>query len=158
MKELNDKQLYEQLKAVGSTIETSDQHKLESPFIDSIVGTLEYFGVNERALHISNIVLRQDKIKIYDFLGVILRGGLNDSEDEVSNKNMHNGARKIIQVYIEQKNLGGFGWWLRGHDFDIEEPHRCEDCIKSYNNWHNESPQQRHKRAEDLKQAGWTIL
>ena len=158
MKELNDKQLYEQLKAVGSTIETSDQHKLESPFIDSIVGTLEYFGVNDRVLQISNIVLRQDKIKIFDFLGVILRGGMNDSVDEVSNKNLHDGIRKIIQVYIEQKNVGGFGWWLRGHDFDHEEPHRCVDCIRSYDEWSKETPEQRHKQAEDLKKGGWTIL
>ncbi len=158
MKELNTKQLYEQLKLVGSTIETSEQHKLESPFIDSIVGTLEYFGVNQRVLDISNTVLRQDKIKIYDFLGVILRGGLNDQVDEVSNKNLAKGARKISEVYIEQKNLGGFGWWLRGHDFDIEEPHRCEDCIRSYNEWHSQSPHERQQEQDDLKKQGWTIL
>ncbi len=158
MKELNDQQLYAQLKLVGSTVETSEKHKLESPFIDSIVGTLDYFGVSEHTLRVCNTILRQDKIKIYDFLGIVLRGGINHYEDQVSNANLHDGIRKIIQVYILQKNVGGFGWWLRGHDFDVEEASHCDDCIKSYNEWHNQSPQQRRKEYDDLKKQGWTIL
>jgi len=158
MKELNDKQLYDQLKLVGDTVESSDRHKLESPFIDSIVGTLEYYGVDDRHLNTCNVILRQDKLKIYDFLGVVFRGGINLFDSEVSNKNLHEGIRKLIEVYILQKDVGGFGWWLRGHDLDVEKPSHCDDCIKSYNEWHNQTPKQRHKEQEDLKKQGWTIL
>ncbi|NIS94627.1 MAG: hypothetical protein GTN97_01660, partial [Nitrosopumilaceae archaeon] len=46
----NDKELYEELKRVGHTIEQEDRHTLESPFIDSIVGTLDYYGVSRKHL------------------------------------------------------------------------------------------------------------
>ena len=158
MKELNDNQLYQQLQEVGDTVEASERHTLESPFIESIVGTLEYFGVDSIHLRTCNSILRYDKLKIYDFLGVVFRGGINLSDSEVSNKNLHEAVRTLIEIYILQKNVGGFGWWLRGHDLDVEKPHHCDDCIKSYNEWHNQSPEQRRKEHDDLKKQGWTIL
>ena len=158
MKELNDNQLYQQLKAVGNTVEPSERHTLESPFIESIVGTLEYYGVDDRHLNICNSILRKDKLKIYDFLGIIFRGGINSVDDQVSNRNLHEGIRTLIKVYILQKDVGGFGWWLRGHDLDVEKPSHCDDCIKSYNEWHNQTPHQRKKEQDDLKKAGWTII
>lgn len=158
MKELNDLQLYEQLKEVGSTVEPSERHTLESPFIESIVGTLEYFGVDDVHLRTCNSILRHDKLKIYDFLGVVFRGGINLYDSEVSNRNLHEAVKTLIEIYILQKNVGGFGWWLRGHDLDIEKPSHCDDCIRSYNEWHNQTPQQRQKEHDDLKKQGWTIL
>ena len=44
----------------------------------------------------------------------------------------------MAKLYIAQKNLGGFAWWLRGHDLDVETPARCQDCIESYKNWKEE--------------------
>ncbi len=151
MEELNDKQLYEQLKTVGHAVEKDERHSLESPFIDSIVGTLDYFGVGRKHLVITNTILREDRIKIYDYLGLCLNGSLDLPEDPISNRNLRETIRKLAKLYIEQKHVGGFGWWLRGHDLDIEQPCRCEDCIKSYDNWHNETPKQRAKAQQDLK-------
>jgi len=151
MEKLNDKELYEELKRVGSTIETSERHTLESPFIDSIVGTLDFFGVGQAHLALTNTVLRQDKIKIYDFLGLALCGRLNIVDDPISNRNFVESIRTLSDLYIKQSHVGGFGWWLRGHDLDIEKPSHCEDCIKSYNEWHNQTPQERAKEQEELK-------
>lgn len=147
----SDEELYDELKRVGQTIETSERHTLESPFIDSIVGTLDYYGVSQAHLQMTYTVLHQDKIKIYDYLGLGLRGNLNSVEDQVSNRNFQEAIRTLAKLYIKQKHVGGFGWWLRGHDLDIEEPSHCEDCIKSYDEWHNQSPQERRKEQEDLK-------
>ena len=146
-----DKGLYDQLVKVGSAIEQSDKHTLESPFIDSIVGTLQYYGVGQTHLNISYTVLRQDKLKIYDFIGLAMSDRLNLADDPVSSKNMVDIATKLAKLYIAQKHVGGFGWWLRGHDLDIEEPNHCKDCIKSYDEWHNETPKQRRQYQEDMK-------
>ena len=149
---INNKQLYEQLKEVGNAIEKSEEHTLESPFIDSIVATLEYFGVNETHLDVANTVLRQDKMKIYDFLGLALSGRFTIVDDPVANKVFVRVIEKLVKLYIKQRHVGGFGWWLRGHDLELEEPQRCDDCIKSYEDWHNESPQDRRKNQERMQE------
>lgn len=147
----NDKELYDELKKVGQTIEQSERHTLESPFIDSIVATLDYYGVGQAHLQATNTILRQDKMKIYDFLGLALRGNLNTDEDQVSNRNFNEAVRTLTKLYIKQGHVGGFAWWLRGHDLDIEKPSHCDDCIKSYDDWHNQTPQQRRKEQEDRR-------
>jgi len=42
---------------------------------------------------------------------------------------------------------------------DIEEPSRCEDCIKSYNDWHNQTPEERLKEQQKREKLfGGNIL
>jgi len=42
---------------------------------------------------------------------------------------------------------------------DIEEPSRCEDCIKSYNDWHNQTPEERLKEQQEREKLfGGNIL
>ena len=147
----NDKELYDELKRVGQTIEKEERHTLESPFIDSIVGTLDFFGVGKAHLQMTYTVLHQDKMKIYDYLGLALRGNLNTDDDPISNRNFNEAIRTLTELYIKQKHVGGFGWWLRGHDLDVEKPSHCDDCIKSYNEWHNQSPKQRRDEQEERK-------
>lgn len=131
--------LYEELKTVGSEIENLESiNKLESPFIDSIVATLDYFNVSVDHLKLTKYYLTVERMKIVDFLGMSFKGDFNLENDEAGNFNFHQIITKMVQIYIHQKDVGGFAWWLRGHDLDIEKPHRCKDCIESYKTWHEE--------------------
>jgi hypothetical protein len=131
--------LYEELKTVGSEIENLESiNKLESPFIDSIVATLDYFNVSPKHLKLTKYYLSVERMKIVDFLGMAYTNRFNLENDEAGNFNFHQIIEKMVQIYIHQKDVGGFAWWLRGHDLDIEKPHRCEDCIESYKSWHAE--------------------
>lgn len=130
--------LYEELKLVGSEIESGSINKLESPFIDTIVATLDYFNVSKTHKNHAKYVLSKERMKVVDYLGLALSGRLDIPNDESSNFNLKQIIITMSKLYILQKNVGGFAWWLRGHDLDIEEPSKCEDCIESYSNWHEE--------------------
>jgi len=41
-----ENEVYLELKEIGSIVETELTNKLESPFIDTIVATLDYFGTS----------------------------------------------------------------------------------------------------------------
>jgi len=135
-----EKTIYEELKLVGSEIETETCNQLESPFIDTVIATLDFFNVNERQMKISQILLGQDKIKVYDYLcmGICGRLDLMGNENNTDNGIFRKAIMTFAKLYLLQKDVGGFAWWLRGHDLDIEEPSRCEDCIQSYANWKQE--------------------
>jgi hypothetical protein len=131
--------LYEELKKVGSQVEGLESiNKLESPFIDSIVATLDYFNVGNTHLKLTNQVLSQERMKIVDYLGMSFSGRYDLKENEAENFNFHQIITKMVKLYILQKDVGGFAWWLRGHDLDIEKPSYCKDCITSYEEWHAE--------------------
>ena len=133
-----DQELYDELKKVGSQIELDSINKLESPFIDSIVATLEYFNVTKSHLKLTSYLLKVERLKIVDYLGMAFSDRYNLKNHEAGNFNFKEIIRTMIKLYIAQKNVGGFAWWLRGHDLDIEKPSYCKDCIESYANWHKE--------------------
>ena len=131
-----ENQTYEELKTVGSKVENLESiNKLESPFIDSIVATLDYFNVEPKHLKLTKYVLSVERMKIVDYLGMAFTGRFDLPNDEAGNFNFHQIISKMVTLYIEQKNVGGFAWWLKGHDLDIEKPSYCKNCIDSYANW-----------------------
>lgn len=117
----------------GKTIEKGVTHALEPPFVDAILGTLEYFGAGGDDYAMAAFDLKVAKYKIYDWLAMCCRGRLG--EDSPLNAVI---IPKLAKLYLAQKNVGGFAWWLCGHDLECEEPSHCEDCINSYNNRRNE--------------------
>ena len=134
-----DNQLYQELKQVGSDIEKHESiNKLESPFIDSLVATLDYFNVSPKHLKLTNYLLKVERMKIVDYLGMAFTDRFNLKNDEAGNFNFKQIISTMVKLYVLQKNVGGFAWWLRGHDLDIEKPSYCKDCIESYATWHEE--------------------
>lgn len=133
-----DEQLHSTLLEVGRELETRVSHELELPFVESIMATLDYFGANQAQMSLIKFDLLRAQYKIFDFLGMAYTGRLNDPSDSIASQQVHNAIEKMVKLYILQKHVGGFAWFLRGHDLDIEEPSRCEDCIKSYDEWRAE--------------------
>ncbi len=108
-----------------------------NPMIEAIIKTLEYYGASENQIH----QLRHDfyiaRYRIFDALGMYYTGAL------WAKGRLFDCIEKMVKLYVLQKNVGGFCWWLRGHDLDVEEPRYCKDCIKSYENWTKEIPKGR---------------
>ena len=127
-----DRKLWNELIKVGRELEKDLCHELPLPFVKSIIGTLEYYGASKDQIQQCYIDLVQAKYKIWDWLGMIYTGAL--WAEGITFTCIEN----MVKLYIEQKDVGGFGWWLRGHDLDCEEPKRCTDCIQSYKNWKEE--------------------
>ncbi len=140
-----DDKKHGRLLEVGRKIEKGVTHKLEPPFIDSILGTLEFFGASDAEMKQFIFDLKVAKYKIWDFLGMSY-----DSE-YIQSKPVFIGFDKLVDLYTKMKDVGGFAWFLRGHDLDIEEPKKCADCIKSYQDWKKESPEDAAKREKEMK-------
>lgn len=133
-----NKELHSKLLSCGKSLERSQCHTLEKPFVETIVATLDFFGCTRSQLGLVVFDLVQAKYKIFDWLGMAYTGRIEDPNNEIATKQAHDVIEKMIKLYIEQKHVGGFAWWLRGHDLEVEEPSRCEDCIKSYDEWRSE--------------------
>jgi len=133
------------LLEVGRKIEKGVTHKLEPPFIDTILGTLEFFGADDKDIGQAVFDLKAAKYKIWDWLGFSYDSKYNQD------KPIFVGLDKLVDLYIKMENVGGFAWFLRGHDLQVEEPHKCKDCIKSYEDWKNESPEDAAKREKEMK-------
>jgi len=146
-----DKKLHSKLLVCGRSIEKSTCHKLEKPFVETILGTLSYYGCTKNQLGLVAFDLSTAKYKIWDWLGMAYTGRIDDPNDEIASKQAHTTIEKLIKLYIYQKHVGGFAWWLRGHDLDVEEPSRCVDCIKSYDHWHNQTEAERQKDLDDMQ-------
>lgn len=144
-----DQELHSKLLIVGRKLEKTTAHKLEDSFIETILNTLEYYGASKAQLSLAGFDLFNAKYKIFDWLGMAYSGRIQDQNDSIATKSAHNCIEKMVKIYIYQSHVGGFAWWLRGHDLDVEDPMRCEDCIKSYEYWHNQTPQQRQQEQED---------
>jgi len=145
-----DQKLHSALLEVGRKVEKSQTHSLESPFINAVLGTLEYFGASNEQLTLVKFDLCVAKYKIYDWLGMAYTGRYQIEKDPLASQTFFETIEKLVKLYVLMKNVGGFGWFLRGHDLDVEEPARCEDCIKSYNEWHNKTPEQRQKEQDEM--------
>lgn len=146
-----DHDLHSKLLEVGRKLEKHTTHSLENPFVETILSTLEYFGASQAQLSLVAFDLIKAKYKIWDWLGMAYSGRIEDPNNSSSTTSAHNCIEKMVKLYIFQNHVGGFAWWLRGHDLDIEEPSRCEDCIKSYDQWHNRTPQEIKQEQEDMK-------
>ena len=146
-----DKELHSKLLTCGRSIEKNTTHSLEKPFVETIYETLSYFGCTKGQLGLVAFDLSTAKYKIFDWLGMAYTGRIDDPNDESASISAHNIIEKMIKLYILQSHVGGFAWWLRGHDLDVEEPSRCEDCIKSYNEWHNQTDEERLHEQEELE-------
>jgi len=128
---------------VGKKLEKKTTHQLEQPFVESILQTLQFFGADQAANHQFVIDLRIAKYKIWDFLG------MNYDSEYMQSKPVFQGLDKLVDLYIRMENVGGWAWFLRGHDLEVEEPKKCEDCIKSYDEWHNQTPEERMAEQEE---------
>ncbi len=127
-----NEELHAKLLEVGKVLEVGVTHTLEEPFIKTIAGTLDFFGATREQVGLATFDLGKAKYKIWDALGMWYTGRLNaDGELLLC-------LEKLIKLYIFQNHVGGWAWWLRGHDLEIEEPGRCEDCIESYETWQEE--------------------
>ena len=129
-----DTELWEDVVKTGKKLERGITHKLSNPFIDTIISTLEYYGATSSQLEQVQVDLLIAKYKIWDWLGMCLSGRLDTRPGD----SVYKCIKKMCQLYVIQNNVGGWAWWLRGHDLDIEFPSRCEDCIKSYQCWLDE--------------------
>jgi len=137
---------HEKLLAVGRKIEKKLTHQLEPPFCESIMQTLEFFGADDKDLGQIKLDLYFAKFKIWDAMGMWY------SSEYFQSKPIYRGIDKLVDLYIKMENVGGFAWFLRGHDLDVQEPEKCADCIKSYNDWHNETPEQRAKNQKEMEE------
>lgn len=125
--------MHEELIKVGKEIEpgTPDDptNKMPIPMTTAIVETLRFFGLDDSGCQLAYWDLQKAKYRIWDWLGMAYTGRLDAKGVTFE------GIEKLVKLYILQKDVGGFCWFLRGHDLDVEEPHRCEDCIESYKDW-----------------------
>lgn len=143
--QIYDSHLHYTLLEIGRKLEKKTTHQLEEPFIETIVQTLEYYGASDNQLKQISFDLNFAKYKIFDWLGMCYTGRL----DAEKNSSVFQCIEKMVKLYVLQKHVGGFAWFLRGHDLDVQDVERCKDCIKSYDNWHNETPEQRQKNQEE---------
>ena len=136
-----DRKLWNELIKVGKELEkgvkledgTIDPvHTMPKPMINVIVETLRYYGLDDSHCELAYFDLLTAKYRIWDWLGMAYTGRL-DAEGFT-----YKGIENLVKLYILQKDVGGFCWWLRGHDLDVEKPHRCEECIESYKDWMKE--------------------
>ena len=141
--DMNKESLWEELIKVGKEIEPgtpgNPTHSMPVPMINAIVETLRFFGLDDSGCKLAYWDLLQAKYRIWDWLGMCYTGRLEVKADS----QVFHCIEMMVKLYIEQKDVGGFCWFLRGHDLEVEEPHRCEDCIKSYKEW-----------VEDIKEQG----
>ena len=147
-----DEKLHSKLLTCGRSLEKkSNVHGLEKPFVETILATLDYFGASKAQLGLVHFDLVQAQYKIFDWLGMAYTGRIEDPNDSSATKSVHDCIENMIKLYLAQKHVGGFAWWLRGHDLQVEKPNRCVDCIKSYDDWHNQTDEERQKEQDDLE-------
>jgi hypothetical protein len=128
-----DSKLWIDVIETGKQIEKGDCHTLPDPFVHSIVATMDYFGISEPQMKQVFFDLKVAKYKIWDWLGMCLTGRL----DAEKNSRLYECIEKMAKLYVLQKDVGGWAWWLRGHDLEFD-PFECKDCCKSYKDWMNE--------------------
>jgi len=140
------------LLEAGKRLEKKQTHQLEPPFVESILGTLEFFGADGKDMNQFKIDLIAAKYKIWDFLG------MNYDSEYMQSKPVFQGLDKLVDLYIRMEDVGGFAWFLRGHDLQIEEPKKCEDCIKSYDDWHNQTPEERMAEQKEMEKVFGEVI
>ena len=144
-----NRKLHSELLETGRRIERRQTHTLEPQFITSIMGTLEFFGASIEQLTLAKFDLCVAKYKIYDWLGMAYTGRYQIVNDPLASQTFFETIKKLVKLYVLMKNVGGFGWFLRGHDLQVEKPSRCEHCIKSYSEWHNKTQEQLQEEQDE---------
>jgi len=144
-----DKELHSKLLICGKKLEKTTMHSLEKPFVETILATLDYFGCSQAQLGLVAFDLGTAKYKIWDWLGMAYTGRIEDPNDSIATEQAHKTIETMIKLYLLQNHVGGFAWWLREHDLDVEKPSRCDDCKKSYDHWHNQTEDE---RLDDIKE------
>lgn len=124
-----DEQLWSDVMDLGPKLEKKIAHELPNEFVDSIIMTFDFFGASDAELAQMVFDLKRAKYKIYDWLAMMLNGRKRKEPQIVE------ATRKMARLYLAQKHVGGFAWWLKGHDMEVQEPKRCEDCILSYEDY-----------------------
>jgi hypothetical protein len=139
-----NEQKHQELLAVGRKLEKGIAHKLDEPFVDSLLGTLEFFNASDAEMKQFIFDLKVAKYKIWDFLG------MNYDSHYMQEQPVFVGIEKLVDLYIKMEDVGGFAWFLRGHDLQIEEPKKCDHCIESYNDYKSKSPEQLAKEQQEM--------
>ena len=135
-----DPKLHHELLKVGDKLEKGAPNDplvntMPVEMIQGIVETLKYFGLSEELAKKAYWDLTVAKYRIWDWLGMCYTGRLEVEHDS----ELFSCVEKMVKLYIMQNDVGGFCWFLRGHDLECEEPHRCKDCIRSYKDWMEDS-------------------
>jgi len=140
-----DRKLWNKLIKIGRKLEprikgeTWGEHKLSTPHINAILGTLDYYGATRDQINLASHDLKIAKYRIWDWLGMCYTGALSSGG---CSKQTFNCIENMVKLYVSMENVGGFAWFLKGHDLDVEEPKKCKHCISSYKSWMKEVKQQ----------------
>jgi hypothetical protein len=138
-----DSKTHHELLRIGKEVEKGTKgneivNTMPTPMINAIVETLRYFGLSDVSARQAYWDLKVARFRIYDWLGMCYTGRLEVKPDS----QVFKCVKMLVKLYIDMKDVGGFCWFLRGHDLEVEEPHKCEDCIKSYKEWVEEIVEQ----------------
>lgn len=132
-----DKELWKKLMQVGLKLESNTknlEHELPAPFVETILGTLSIYGADGKIIDRMIHDLTVAKYRIFDWLGMCLTGRLEVDPSHGA----YQCIESMVKLYIAQSHVGGWAWWLRGHDMLAQEPSHCQDCIDSYEDWMKE--------------------
>lgn len=132
-----DKNLWKELMEVGNNLESNTknlEHELPAPFVETIIQTLAVYGASQATISQAVFDLTEAKYRIFDWLGMCLTGRLEVDPSH----GVYQCIVNMVKLYIAQKHVGGWAWWLRGHDMFVQDPEYCKDCIDSYEDWMKE--------------------
>ena len=132
-----DKELWKKLIRVGLKLEGKTknlEHELPAPFVETILATLSIHGADNTIIDRMTHDLRDGKFRIFDWLGMCLTGRLEVDPSHGA----YQCIESMVKLYIAQKHVGGWAWWLRCHDMLEQTPSHCQDCIDSYEKWMKE--------------------
>ena len=122
---------------VGHNLESNTknlEHELPAPFVETIIQTLAVYGASQATISQAAFDLTEAKYRIFDWLGMCLTGRLEVDPSH----GVYQCIVNMVKLYIAQKHVGGWAWWLRGHDMFVQDPEYCKDCIDSYEGWMKE--------------------
>jgi len=171
-------ELHSKLLKVGREIEKDTTHNLEPEIIEGIIATFDHFGISDRRTyqmvvdlmptgheyvsqiqHTRFVPKMHPQYKIFDWLGFMYDGAykVGDDDDDLVFKIVE----RMVEHYIAMKHVGGWAWSYRGHidlemDLDNNEPYangkHCQDCIDSYESWHNQTNAERIAEQNELEE------
>ncbi len=148
-----------ELLKIGKKLELGTCHKLEPVIIQGIIQTFEFLGASDGHINQMAFDLAKARYKIFDWLGMMYTGRCVNGRME--DRNVFNVVEKMVEHYIAMKHVGGWAWSYRGHiDLDYElrtendknsaNGKHCQDCIDSYEHWHNQTEEEREKEQKEM--------
>ena len=114
-----------------------------NPMIEVFINTMIYYGAGNDVVKQMKHDMYIARYRLWDLLGMYYTGALCNTQGIPINGQTFECVEKMVKLYIKMKDVGGFFWFLRGHDLDVEKPKRCKGCIKSYKDWVAEIPKKR---------------